>query len=308
MTRALLAALVAALLLPASAQAAKVNIALGMGDQVANMFKSPDFQALNIKKVRYFVRWNAIRDERQLTNAEVFVRAARADGARVLMHISTDDFRAKKAKLPSVAQYKRDVGALIKRFRAQGVKEWGVWNEANHKTQPTYRSAKRAAEFYRAMRGMCRGCTIVALDILDQAGAERYIGRWFAALPRSERSRAMNIGIHNYSDTNRLRSTGTASIIRTTKRLNRRATFWLTETGGVVNFGGAFPCDEQRAANRTAYMFKLARQFRKDVKRLYPYNWTGTDCSGFDAGLTNADGSVRPAYAVFRKEARDFAR
>jgi hypothetical protein len=91
------------------------------------------------------------------------------------------------------------------------------------------------------MRRICRGCTIVALDVLDQRGVARYIRRWYRALSRSLRSRARLVGIHNYSDTNRLRSRGTRSIIRTVKRYSRHARFWMTETGGVVNFGRSFP-------------------------------------------------------------------
>ena len=69
------------------------------------------------------------------------------------MHISTNNLTPGKAKLPTVAQYKRDVGALVKRYKPLGVTEWGTWNEANHTTQPTFRSARRAAQFYVAMKG-----------------------------------------------------------------------------------------------------------------------------------------------------------
>jgi hypothetical protein len=303
----LTAAVLAALLLAVPASA-KTNVAVGLGDQNPQMFASPDFQALGIKKVRYFIRWNAIRDPQQLAAADAFVAAAKASGDRVLLHISTDDFTDKKAKLPSVGEFRSTVGALVRRYKAQGVKEWGVWNEANHKTQPTWDNPRRAAQFYVEMRKLCKGCTLVALDVLDQAGVERYIQRWYAALPRSLRSAANNIGIHNYSDTNRQRSRGTASIIKTVKRANSRADFWLTETGGVVNFGRSFPCNETRAANRLKYMFGLAKKFRRDVERLYAYNWTGADCDGFDAGLTRRDGSLRPGYAVFKAQAKSFAR
>ena len=37
--------------------------------------------------------------------------------------------------------------ALVRRYRPLGVREWGAWNEVNHKTQPTWKSPKRAAQF-----------------------------------------------------------------------------------------------------------------------------------------------------------------
>lgn len=307
-TAALLAA-GAAGLAAAPADAAKTKVAVGMGDQSPAMFDNASFKALNIKKVRYFIRWNAIRNPNELGLADAFVNAARANGKSVLMHISTDDFTEKKAKLPSVSQYKRDVGKIVRRYRAKGVKEWGVWNEANHKTQPTWDNPKRAAQYYRSMKGFCKGCTIVGLDILDQAGATKYIQRWFAALPRSYRSSKLIVGIHNYSDTNRKRSRGTSAIIRTTKARNKRTKFWLTETGGLASFGRSFPCSESRQANRTGYMFTLAKKYRRDVQRLYSYNFFGTDCTNrFDAGLVRRDGSHRPAYTTFKSRAKSFTR
>ncbi|WP_205696822.1 hypothetical protein [Conexibacter sp. SYSU D00693] len=313
MNRRLTVLLAAGALAPALAApvaSAKTNVAVGIGDQNAAMFADANFKALKIKKVRYFIPWNAARNAAELNKADAYVAAARKAKARVFFHISTDDFTPKKAKLPSTSQYKREVGKLIKRYRAKGVKEWGVWNEANHKSQPTWDNPSRAAGFYRQMRTMCKGCTILALDVLDQAGDSRYISRWFAALPRSIRtSSSLRVGIHNYSDTNRKRSTGTSRIIKAVKQRNRRASFWLTETGGVANFGRAFPCDLKRQANRTAYMFTLAKKHRRDVDRLYAYSWSGGDCSSvFDAGLTDQNGKVRPAYSTFKSKAASFAR
>jgi hypothetical protein len=289
--------------------AARTNVAVGLGDQSPAMFSADNYKALHLKKTRYYIRWDAIRHKDVMSNADAYVAAARKAHVRVLMHISTNNFTLKKAHLPSVSSYKKYVGRLVRHFRKQGVKEWGVWNEANHASQPTYRSPKRAAQFFRTMRGLCKGCTIVALDALDQAGVDRYIQRFFAALPRSYRHYARIIGIHNYSDTNRKRSSGTRKIIRTVKRYNRRADFWLTETGGVVEFGRSFPCNEARAANRVKYMFTLARRYRHDITRLYSYNWQGTDCSTrFDAGLVRADGSPRPGYTAFKDGLRSFTR
>lgn len=292
--------------------AAKTNVAVGIGDQNASMFGSPAYQALKLKKTRYFIGWNAASKPADLARADAFVRAARTSKVKVLMHISDPDLRRNKGRLPSVKQYRSNVGKLVKRYRALGVREWGVWNEANHDSQATYRNPKRAAQFFVAMRSLCKGCTIVALDVLDQARATTWVRQWYAAVPRSQRRFAKVVGIHNYSDTNRKRSTGTARIIREVKRRDAtRTAIWLTETGGLVSFTRSFPCKggEARAANRIGYMFTLAKKFRKDVKRLYSYNWQGTDCTTrFDAGLVRLDGSTRPSYDAFKKGLAGFAR
>ena len=300
--------LVLLLALPGAAQA-RTNVRVSIADQNQAMFDAPAYRALHLKTTRYFIRWDAIRSPADLARADAYVRRARAAHVRVLMHISTNDFTPKRAHLPSVAEYRRSVGTLVRRYRRLGVREWGAWNEVNHKTQPTWKSPKRAAQYFKTMRALCRGCTIVALDILDQAGATRYIQRFYRALGSSRRF-ARIVGIHNYSDTNRAthRGRGTRSIILAVRTFNRRTQFWMTETGGVVNFGRSFPCNEQRAAKSVSRMFGLARSYRRYIKRLYVYNWTGSDCNGFDTGLTKANGQLRPAYYTLRKYLRSFRR
>jgi hypothetical protein len=308
-TKTLCGLIAALMLLPATASA-KTHVAVGLGDQHASTFAAPAFRSLHVKKARYFIRWDVAKPANVglRVAADDYVRAARASHVRVLMHISTNNFAHKKAKLPSNKTYKKWVGRLVRHYRKMGVKEFGVWNEANHKSQPTYKNARRAAAYYRTMRRICHRCTIVALDVLDQRGVQGYISRFFKGLPRSYRHKKMIIGIHNYSDTNRRRSRGTSTIIRSIRRHNRHSQFWLTETGGIVNFGGSFPCNEKRAASRISYMFKLAKKFRHSVKRLYAFSWTGADCQGFDSGLVRQDGSTRPGYRTFKSKARHFTR
>lgn len=306
----LLVAVAAAL--PASASA-KVNVSVAIGDESPKMFNSPLYKALKMKKARYFIKWNAGANAGELQKADAYVAAARANGVKVLMHLSTDNLTARQAKLPSVAQYKLAARFLVKRYKSQGVRDWGVWNEANHVTQPTFKSPKRAAEFYKSFKSICSGCKIVALDVLDQQGVESYIRRWLAAAGSSGRS-AKVIGIHNYSEVNRRikkgsnRYPGTARIIKTVRTKNKKAKFWYTETGGVVNFGGSFPCNKTRPVSRNTFMFGLAKKFDKDIERLYTYNWFGANCQGFDAGLVEANGAARPAYSKFKSALSNFKR
>ena len=49
---------------------------------------------------------------------------------------------------------------------------------------------------------------------------------------------------------------------------------WLTETGGIVKLGRAFPRNEARAARALGCMFDIARDNRR-VKRLYVYQFNG---------------------------------
>ena len=77
---------------------------------------------------------------------------------------------------------------------------------------------------------------------------------------------------------------------------------WLTETGGIVKFGGAFPNSHgsglTRAAKVLKYMFAVAGS-HPQIKRLYIYDWIGGNSSTrFDAGLTNSREQPRAGYVV----------
>lgn len=314
LTLTILGAVMALALVPGAAEARRTNIRVGIGDQQAAMFDNVHFQRAKFKRVRYFIPWNAVDNGGQLGAADAYVRRARRSGVRVFLHVMTDDLRIKQGRLPSVSAYHTKVRRLVRHFRRLGVREFGVWNEVNHASQPTYRSPKRAAQYfkvmYRLVKPRCRSCTIVALDVLDQRGVERYMRRWYRSLSRTWRRRARTVGIHNYGDVNRRRTRYTRNIIRTARRYNRRSKIWFTETGGIVKFGRSFPCNTTRAKNRLRQMFRLAKRYRRQgVQRVYIYNWTGAGCGArFDAGLMSPDGSPRSGYHYVRRALKNYRR
>jgi hypothetical protein len=318
-TRRLLPSLLVAglLVVPASALA-KTNVAVGIGDQSPAMFTDANWKALNLKKTRFFVEWNTVDQPAELAKADAFVNAARTAGVSVLMHVSTDDINSTpRSPLPSVSAYKSKVGALVKHFRALGVKDWGVWNEANHKSQPTAKNPKRAADFYKTFKTFkCKDCKIVALDVLDQAGVEKYIASWLKAAGSAGKT-AKIIGVHNYSQVNRRiteknasnRYPGVARILKAIRKKNHVAKLWLTETGGLASFGSGFTCDLSRQANRTKYMFDLIKKYDKDIERLYSYNYFGNGCTpAFDGGIVDENGKPRPAYDTFKSQLKNTTR
>jgi hypothetical protein len=311
---ALLATL--ALAVAPSSAGAKIAIRVGIGDQQVSTFDQPRFQARKFKLVRYFVPWNIEQNKDELALATAYVERARRDHIQVLLHISSDDLRIKRAKLPSVAQYKTQIKKIVATFRPLGVRDFGAWNEVNHASQPTYKSPTRAADFfveaYRAIKPKCSFCNVVALDVLDQVGVEGYMRSFYRHLSSTYKQRASVVGIHNYGDVNRQRTTFTKSIIRQSHEFNKKTRFWFTETGGLVKFGRSFPCSEERAKNRLKNMFSLARTYRTSgVERLYVYNWSAppNECDArFDAGLVNPDGSARPGYNYLKDALPNYER
>ena len=307
-------------LVPASPASANRAIRVGIADQSPAMFDNPSFQELRIKRTRYFVPADIMRDAAELEKATVFVERARSAGVSTLIHISTSDLRDKRGPIVSPSRYRSDVDKLVVHFRRLGVKDFGAWNEVNHKTQETYNRVGNAVSYFKSMYSAvtkrCKTCAIVGLDMLDQAGSDRYMRQFYSRLSSTWRKRLKVVGIHNYSDVNRSRSTGTKKIIDTARRYNKRTKFWFTETGALASFGRSFPYSERRQASRMRNMFTYASRYRRfGVERVYSYNFFGieTDAScgsrcQFDAGLVDADGTPRPVFAVFKQRLRAFSR
>jgi hypothetical protein len=130
---------------------------------------------------------------------------------------------------------------------------------------------------------------------------------FYRALGPTYRRRATIVGIHNYSDVNRKRYTGTRAIIHEAHHYNRHSKLWFTETGGIVKFGKSFPCSSNRAKYRIRYMFERARRYKSYVQRMYAYSWSGNDCrERFDAGLVSRAGTPRTGYYEFKRGLRHF--
>ena len=146
---------------------------------------------------------------------------------------------------------------------------------------------------------------------------DRYIRSFYKRLSATWRTRLKVVGIHNYSDVNRNRSTGTRKIITTARRYNKRTRFWFTETGALASFRGSFPYSEARQASRIRNMFSFASRYRtRGVERVYSYNFFGIEdathgCGSrcrFDAGLVDPDGTPRPVFSVFKARLGAYSR
>ena len=198
-------------------------------------------------------------------------------------------------------QYTRAFKAFRKRWPQ--VKVISPWNEANHRSQPTFKKPKRAAQYYNVVRRYCRGCKIIAADVIDEVNMER----WLRVFKRTAKKPRI-WGLHNYRDTNKRKGQRLGGTKRLLKAVKGQV--WLTETGGIVKFvlpngGTLFPQSESRANKATKRMFALAKRYRSRIKRLYIYHWKQPSADHrFDAGLVRSDGTARPAYNTVRKQLR----
>ncbi|MBO9531666.1 MAG: hypothetical protein J7513_01680 [Solirubrobacteraceae bacterium] len=298
-----------------SSTRATVPMTFGIGNQHATMFDDPRWQSLGLKTTRVFVPWNAAADPKVLKWATDYVTQARANGVSVLVHVTGRARDGVAEPLPSNASYRKWVGRLIAALRPIGVEAWGVWNEANHATQPTALHPGRAASYTRDLVSLCRGCTIVAADVLVQGGPTSvsitsyrpWITKYLAALRPARTSRLL-IGLHNYGDLIVGTSPDrTLDLIRVVRKTVPKARFWITESGGIAA-SHTRTCDERRQVVGQRRMFAQAAKLAPfGVERLYAYSWTALDCTNrYDSGLIRPDGTARPALAIVQAWAPRF--
>jgi plastocyanin len=268
--------------------------AVGISDNQLTTFADPNFQVLRLRYARLVTPWNSVFTEPDRLDG--WLQAARLHGIRPLVsfeHTRGQQCPGRHCKGPTVTRFRRAWNAFHRKY--PWVKDISPWNEVNSATQPTGTKPALAASYYNVVRGACRGCTIVAADLLDASNIRRYVAAFLAKAKGKPRL----WGLHNYTDTNRFRSRGTNALLQTV-----RGTVWLTETGGVVRFVTqkgkvALPKSESRARRAMGYMFRLAEANSKRIKRIYVYQWkVNNPFDRFDAGVVRPNGKPRPSYDV----------
>jgi hypothetical protein len=295
--------LVAGLVL-AAVPAVQAAYKVGISDQQASTFTNPAYAPLKLSIARYITPYDVMGDSVQLAKLDAWIQAARGAGQRILVSFEHSRKKGKETKLPSVAEFTRE----IKRFKKAYpfVKDISPWNEVNRRSfklpdggvegQPTWNKPKRAAEYYMASRKVFKGANIVALDILDENNVKPALN-YIKKFKRYAKPAPKIWGLHNYSDTNRFGTKRTKAVLKATGK----GQLWLTETGGIVALGTSFPYNLDRAAKALGCMFTLAKTNPR-ITRLYMYQFNGAPRGArFDAGLINPDNSLRPGYTVVQK-------
>jgi hypothetical protein len=275
----------------------------GVGDESLEMFTDPNWIQLRTKIARYIVPYDAAVRSYSLDKAKLWIKAAEAKHQQILIAFYHSEYTP--TKMPSVASYQHDVQKFVKLFPK--VRQYQSWDEANRgniRGVLASPSASAAARYYQALLRVCKGCTVLGLDVLDANDISptlQYISEFKREVGKLRTVMPKIWGLHNYSDINRLESWRTRELVQA---LGGQT--WLTETGGIVKFGGAFTNRNgsglRRAAKVLSYMFNVAAAHVR-IKRLYIYDWTGgTASTRFDAGLTDAHHVPRPGYVTVCKK------
>jgi hypothetical protein len=288
---ALLAALALSAFVPAVSQA---KVIVGIGEQNPGMFSDPAYAHLGIKNARIVAAWDQLKYDEDREALDRWIDEAQRTGTQVMISITRSRDDSRKRIAPSVAQYKAQIKAYLKRYPF--VKTYIPWNEANHCSQPLCRKPALAAKYFDTIKGLCRSCKVVAADVLD----DKNMIQWIKDFKKAAKKKPTIWGIHNYVDANRFETKGTKALIKATKS----GEIWFTETGGLVYRKNPsqikFPGNVPHQAKATKYVFSKLVKLNTRIKRVYLYHWNqpGNPDAGWDSGLVDRFGKPRPAFRV----------
>jgi len=175
MTRTLtLCTIVFALAVAALPAAASAKVTVGLGDQNWATFNDAYFKALGLKRARVVTPWNVALSPGDTLWLDDYLAGARAADIEPLVSFGAANpsrCPARPCKLPTTAEFDRAFRAF--RARWPWVRTIGVWNEANHRAQPTFRYPEQAARYFNVVRKRCAGCRVVAADVIDDPNMVR---------------------------------------------------------------------------------------------------------------------------------------
>lgn len=276
---------------------------VGLADQQAASFADARLTALPVRHARLTVSWDALDYRWQRTEIDDWMRATRAAGMRVV--VTFGHSRTRPFSLPPTREYQRRARAFMRRYRA--VREYSPWNEPNVAVLPQNYDPRRIAAYYRALRLLCPRCRVLGADVVDQSSLDRWMRSYLRVFAPSRAPRLW--GLHNYVDVNSTSRWGTRTMLRLAP-----GEIWFTETGALIRHSKPIATDQpdrrelirtgsRRAVAATKRVFTLARTSPR-ITRVYIYHWRADGRTNWDSALVAANGTLRPSFDVFARQAQ----
>jgi hypothetical protein len=273
---------------------------VGIADQNPFSLADPALAQLKVRYLRRSIGWDWQRFDWQMADIDAWMDQARRLGAEPLITFARS--RVHRHKLPTNAQFT----AAFKAFRARypDVKVFSTWNEANHCGEGTCRKPQLVARFYKSIQRNCKGCKVLAADLLDQPNTVA----WIRGFKKAAKVEPKYWGLHNYVSANRFDTTRTLEMLRAT-----RGEIWLTETGGLVaRRNGSdvkLKAGTKHAAKVTHFIFDKLVRLSPRISRVYLYHWrSSSPRDSWDSAFVGSDGKARPALGVLKGKLRRQAR
>lgn len=272
------------------------RVSVGIGDQKIDMFHDERFEELGIRRARLVVPWDVFHIDWQLGDVDRWLRAAKEADIRVFVSFTHSREKGRRRELPSPERYQREFKKFRKRY--PWVKEFAIWNEANHCGEPTCRREALIAAYYRKFRQACKHCDLTPAALLDMPNMVDYVREVTKELGFEPKQWAL----HNYLDVNRKSTSRLRKLLREVE-----GDIWLTETGGIVERRNRrketvdFEESVKHAGEVTRFLLDKVVHVSSRVRRVYLYHWNSrTDRDSWDSALIDHEGDERTAFRVVR--------
>ena len=275
-------------------------LVVGIADQKPDMFSDERFDMLGVRHARINVSWDAMTRGWEVAEIDRWMAMARARGVEPLVSFGHSR-GADRRKLPTAKGFRRAFLQFKRRY--PWVRTYATWNEANHCGQPTCHKEKLVAAYYRELRLACKGCKVLAAELLDMPN----MLSWVKKFRRYSKVEPKLWGLHNYVEANRFKDVALKKLLRRVK-----GEVWLTEVGGLVKRRikkkytvKAIPESETHARRVTTFLFDELLPVSPRIKRVYVYHWnTATPTDAWDSALIGPNNRVRPAFWVLYRAMR----
>jgi hypothetical protein len=268
---------------------------IGIADQKPDFLTDSTFLALGVKHARVAIAWDSLTVDYQRERLEKWMSSARAAGVQPLVTFDRSSVPGRTKYLPSPAQFQAQFRAIRQRY--PWVRDFSAWNEANHPGQPTYKKPHVLARYYKAMKRSCKGCRVLAADLLDLPSMVKWTRKYM-----KKTGTVRYWGLHNYVTANRRQTKRTKELLKVTKR----GEVWLTETGGLVakrnNTAIKLPQGAAHAARVTRFILRDLVNLDRRVTRVYLYHWSSSSTTDtWDSSFVGPDFKARPSLGVLKQ-------
>lgn len=295
-------------LLSLAAPAASPGLVVGVGDQNPAVFSNEHVVPLAPLRARYITPYDSVFKDRATVDA--WMTAARDAHIEVVVAFNPPatmkcpNLNGRRGCRPvSTQRFRAAFRAFHRRYPQVRIVQ--PWNEVNNLTQPTAHHPEAVVAYYRIVRSVCPGCTVLGADIQDLPNMVPYTRR-LLALFKARGVRVPRVwGLHNYTDVNRFLRDRNSSLRKAVRLLPGK--IWLTETGGLFRFQPqnarqSFRPDLARQRRAMEALFRQALRYRGKVARVYIYHWFGAGATNrWDSGVLDVRGRPRPVYAVLER-------
>ena len=259
-----------------------------------------EFAELEPKAFRFQMIWNAADLPWHMQRARGLIARARAQGveqiAVTFKKSVGQDVDPEYGSQPTAAGYAAHVAEVVRQL-GPDVDVWGPANEPNRGETwlPGVPGAQLLAQYYASLRGVLDAwdptAEMTSPDFVDRSDLGT-VAAYVNAYENAGGGWGDHVAWHPYWG---LHNETTQTTLDVIGLAGPDVDVWITEVGAFGRSPGGIS-DSEAVQNDKAWWLGTVLAALPQVTRVHYYHMRGNPSSAWDTGLTNVDGSRRPAW------------